>query len=123
MKTNLIQRQLQINALAIFDLETSRTDIRAEAKAAQLKASRRSLYAAARKLGTEINKLAGLQRELKRDILAARFAKATVYKKHGKDDVRFTAWLEKHQAAERSGENYVAVEFFPPVVESISCGC
>lgn len=123
MKTNLIQRQLQLNALIITDLNGLRHIKQAEARAAQFKASRRSLYATARKLGMEINKLANLQRDLKRDLLAARFAKATVYKKHGKDDIRFTAWLEEQQAAERSGENYVAVQFFPPVVESISCGC
>lgn len=123
MKTNLIQSQLHRNAAQITFLTQHVHATRADAKAAQLAASRSFHRNELSHLRRTINRLADIQRELKRDMLAARFAKATVYKKHGKDDVRFTAWLEKHQAAERSGENYVAVEFFPPVVESISCGC
>lgn len=123
MKTSLIQSQLMRNAVVITSLTRRLSEERVTTKTAQLSESRKRARVAIRKMTGTINKLANIQRALKAELLAAKFAKATVYKKHGKDDARYTAWLEGQQAAERTGDNYTPVEFFPPVESSVSCGC
>lgn len=107
MKTNLLQSQLHRNAITITMLTKQLCESKADAKAAQLDASRRHHVTVARKLRATVIRLADIQKGIKADLLATKLARVTRSKKHGKDDARYTQWLAL-QANEGAG---------------LSCGC
>lgn len=94
MKTNLLQSQLHRNAALITMLAKQLREAKADAKGAQLKLSRQRHRATAAKLSVKVSKLAAIQKGIKFDLFATKLARATVRRKHGKDDPRYTAWVQ-----------------------------
>lgn len=94
MKTNLLQSQLHRNAALITMLTKQMSEHKADAKAAQMKQSRRHHRANAAKLSATVVKLAAIQKAIKFDLLAMKLARPVQRRKHGKDDPRYTAWAD-----------------------------
>jgi hypothetical protein len=98
MQSNLLQSQLHRNALIITLLTKNLCEAKADAKGAQLSASRKHHRATAVKLSGKIAKLAAIQKAIKFDLLATKLAKPVQRKKHDKNDPRYTAWADSKMA-------------------------
>lgn len=98
MKTNLLQSQLHRNASIITALTKQMCEAKADAKAAQMAASRRHHRATAVKLSAKVSKLAAIQKGIKFDLFATKLARVSVRRKHGMDDPRYDAWLASSAA-------------------------
>lgn len=107
MKTNLLQSQLHRNAALITMLCKQLSEAKADAKGAQLAASRRHHRATVAKLRVNVIKLAAIQKGIKFDLLAMKLARlrndgvfvrggAVTRKKHGKADQRYIQWRLTH---------------------------
>lgn len=98
-QTSQLQSRRSRNAMAITALITCMIGHRAEAKVAQYKPSRKYHRDEVKRLRTAVTELAQVQKNIKRDLLAAKYARlqqaGVVRSKHGMDDPRFDAWLRK----------------------------
>lgn len=95
MKTNLLQSQLMRNAGIITILTKQLGEAKADAKGAQLAASRKMHRATATKLRKNVATLALIQKGIKFDLHAMKLARPVQRKKHNKTDPRYGAWLER----------------------------
>lgn len=109
MQTNLLQSQLHRNALIITLLTKQLCEAKADAKGAQMAASRRHHRATVVKLSVKVSKLAAIQKGIKFDLLAQKLARPAARRKHGRDDPRYAAW-EITRNLNPAGEHQMARE-------------
>jgi hypothetical protein len=112
MQTNLLQSQLHRNAIIITSLIKAMLEAKADAKGAQLAASRKHHRSVVVSLSKKINRLAEIQKAIKFDLHAMKLARlvrdqhgdvvpgarlvhgvAVQRKKHGTNDQRYIDWL------------------------------